>query len=110
MVFISARGGATTVPDRLLAATVFREEAERERFARVGIARAAAPERFERFRGWISQGRHAGMRYLEATAEVRSSPQRLLPGARSIVCLAAVHSARPSVASDGAEVARYASG
>src|SRR6185295_10974631 len=108
MVFISAREGATTVPDRLLAATVFREEAGRERFARFGIARATAPERFEKFRGWLAAGRHAGMKYLEATEEIRSSPQRLLPGARSIVCLAAVHSGRPLVASDGAAVARYA--
>jgi hypothetical protein len=99
-----------TVPDRLLAASVFREEAGRESFARVGIARATAPERFERFRGWIADGRHAGMKYLEATQELRASPQRLLPGARSIVCLAARHSARPLVASDGAAVARYASG
>jgi epoxyqueuosine reductase len=99
-----------SVSDRLLAATVFREEAGRERFARVGIARAAAPERFERFRGWISEGRHAGMKYLEATREVRSSPQRLLPGARSIICLAALYSGRPLIASDGATVARYASG
>lgn len=99
-----------TVPDRLFAASVFREEAGRESFAGVGIARAAEPERFERFRGWIDDGRHAGMKYLETTREIRASPQRLLPGARSIVCLAASHSARPLVASDGATVARYASG
>jgi epoxyqueuosine reductase len=98
------------VPDRLLAATVFREEAGRESFARVGIARAAVPERFESFRGWIAAGHHAGMKYLEATREVRCCPERLLPGARSIVCLAARHSPRPLVASDGATVARYASG
>src|SRR5207245_9229019 len=50
------------------------------------------------------------MKYLEATRELRASPQRLLPGARSIACLAASHSARPLVAADGATVARYASG
>ena len=97
-------------PDRLLAADVFREEAGRERFAGVGIARAAEPERFDRFREWISAGRHAGMKYLETTEAVRASPERLLPGARSIVCLSASHSGRPLVASDGATVARYASG
>ena len=97
-------------PDRLLAANVFREEAGRELFAGVGIARATAPERFERFRGWIAAGHHAGMKYLEATRELRASPQRLLPGARSSVCLAASHAARPTVASAGATVARYASG
>jgi epoxyqueuosine reductase len=112
-LFLRARREAAsrvTAPDRLLAASVFREEAGRESFARVGIARATGPERFERFRGWIAAGRHAGMKYLEETRELRASPQRLLPGARSIVCLAASHSARPLVASDGATVARYASG
>ena len=41
--------GPVSGPDRLLAANVFREEAGREHFAGVGIARAEAPERFERF-------------------------------------------------------------
>jgi epoxyqueuosine reductase len=110
-LFLRARWASrVSVPDRLLAATVFREEAGRESFARVGFARAAIPERFESFRGWIAAGHHAGMKYLEETREVRSSPELLLPGARSIVCLAARHSSLPLVASDGATVARYASG
>jgi epoxyqueuosine reductase len=99
-----------SAPDRLLAAGVFREEGERHSFVRVGIAPASAPERFDRFRGWIAAGHHAGMKYLEATSETRSDPTRLLAGARSIVCLAARHGDRPLVASDGAALARYASG
>ena len=99
-----------SAPDRLLAARVFREEGERQSFVRVGIARACAPETFERFRGWIAAGHHAGMRYLERTLETRADPARLLAGARSIVCLAARHRDRPFVASDGAVLARYASG
>src|ERR1700693_738384 len=111
-LFLRARSKASrvSVPDRLLAAFVFREEAGLESFARVGVARAAVPERFESFRSWIEAGHHAGMKYLETTQEVRFLPERLLPGARSIVCLAASHSPRPLVASDGATVARYASG
>ena len=96
--------------DRLHAAAVFREEAEREGFARVGFARAEEPPRFERFREWLGQGRHAGMKYLARTASLRARPQDLLPGARSIVCLAARHDSRPLAASDGSRVARYASG
>ena len=102
--------GSLTSPDRLLAATVFREEAERHSFVRVGIAAASAPARFERFRGWIAAGHHAGMKYLETTRETRADPTRLLAGARSIVCLAARQGDRPLVAADGATVARYASG
>jgi epoxyqueuosine reductase len=95
-----------TAPDRLLAATVFREEAERHSFVRVGIAAASAPARFERFRGWIEAGHHAGMKYLETTRETRADPTRLLAGARSIVCLAARQGDRPLVAADGATVVR----
>ncbi len=99
-----------SAPDRLLAAGVFREEARRESFVRVGIARARGPERFDRFRDWVAAGHHAGMKYLERTREIRADPSRVLAGARSIVCLAARHRDRPLAASDGATVARYASG
>jgi epoxyqueuosine reductase QueG len=75
--------------DRVAAARIFREEAEREGFSRVGIARALEPPGFVRFSDWIASGRHAGMRYLERTAGVRASPENLLAGARSVVCLAA---------------------
>ncbi|HEV8118265.1 MAG TPA: tRNA epoxyqueuosine(34) reductase QueG [Thermoanaerobaculia bacterium] len=97
-------------PDRLLAAGVLREEARREGFSRIGFARAQAPARLDRFEGWIREGRHASMDYLARTLETRSSPQRLLAGARSIVCLAAPHESRPLVASDGSRIARYAAG
>jgi epoxyqueuosine reductase len=96
--------------DRVEKARIFREEAEREGFPRIGIARAEPPARFDRFREWIGAGRHAGMSYLEATAEVRASPARLLPGAASVVCLAAPHRSEPLRAADGSLVARYAAG
>lgn len=95
-------------PDRLLAARFFREEAVREGFVRAGIARAGRPPRFDRFERWIAEGRHAGMRYLEETASVRASPEEILPGAKSIVCLSAAHAPEPRVAADGSRIARYA--
>ena len=105
-----ASAGSDTAPDRLLAARLFRQEAERQGFTRVGIARAGEPSRFDLFRSWVAGGMHAGMAYLERTLETRASPDRVLPGARSIVCLAAPHSGNPLIASDGARIARYASG
>lgn len=96
--------------DRIEAARIFRQEATRAGFSRVGIARAGEPPRFERFRGWIAAGRHAGMAYLERTKELRAAPQRLLEGARSVVCLAAPHSTRVPRAADGSRIARYATG
>jgi len=97
-------------PDRLLARNVLREEAERRGFTRFGVAAAAAPPRFEVFDRWLDEGRHAGMRYLSETRETRRSPESLLPGARSVVCLAAPHAAAAWTAPDGSKFARYARG
>ena len=97
-------------PDRLLAARVLREEAEREGFTRFGVAPAGPAPEFDRFERWIAAGYHAGMRYLEETREVRRSPDSLLSGARSVVALAAPHAAAPHDAADGARYARYARG
>ena len=94
----------TARSDRFEAARIFREEALSEGFSRFGVARALPPARFERFRDWIAAGRHAGMAYLERTVEVRSRPQNLLPGAKSVVCLAAPHRTDPLRADDGSIV------
>src|SRR5512143_459760 len=104
------RKDASAAPDRIEAARVLREEAEREGFVRVGVTSAGEPPGHARFREWIAAGRHAGMEYLARTAGVRGRPEELLPGARSIVCLAAPHSSRPLVARDGSRIARYAAG
>jgi epoxyqueuosine reductase len=98
------------LPDRLLSSRVLREEALRAGFTRVGVARAAEAPRFERFERWIDAGHNAGMRYLEDTRALRQSPGGLLPGARSVVCLAAPYSPAPYVAPDGSRFARYARG
>jgi epoxyqueuosine reductase len=103
-----AAGGES--PDRRLAAGILREEAEREGFTRFGIARAGTPPRFDRFLRWLEDGRQAGMRYLAETVGARRSPAELLPGARSIVCLAAPHRVAAFVASDGSRFGRYADG
>lgn len=74
------------------------------------MARAETPPHFDRFERWIAEGRHAGMDYLERTLTVRASPEDLLPGARTIVCLSIPHRADPQVSTDGSRVARYAAG
>ena len=101
---------ADVAPDRLLAARVLREEAEREGFTRFGIARADAAPRFERYERWIAAGLHAGMRYLEETLPERRTPSSVLSGARSVVCLAMPHAREPWLGPDGSRYARYARG
>jgi epoxyqueuosine reductase len=103
-------GAPGSPPDRLLAAAVLREEARREGFSGVGFARASRPPEFERFENWIRAGHHAGMSYLQETMGIRERPERVLPGARSVVCLASPHAGGPGLAADGSRLARYALG
>ncbi len=98
-------------PDRILAARVLREEAITAGFAKVGIARAEEPAGHARFealdRRRPARGHDATSRRRRA---IRGAPQDLLPSARSVLCLAAPHSAAPWVAADGSRFARYARG
>lgn len=57
-------------------------------FARAGICRAAPTDHREHVLQWIAEGRHGPMRYLETRLELRLDPAALIPGARSIICVA----------------------
>lgn len=50
---------------------------------------AAAPESRDHFEGWLAAGRHGEMAYLQRNAHKRTDPLQILPGARSVICLAA---------------------
>jgi len=50
---------------------------------------AAAPASADQFQNWLSEKRHGEMSWLERTAPKRADPQKILPGAKSIICLAA---------------------
>ena len=57
-------------------------------FARAGIARAE-PTRYEKeLRDWLAAGRHGEMGYLKRHEELLIDPARLVPGAKSIICVA----------------------
>jgi epoxyqueuosine reductase len=79
------------------------------------ITTAAAPQSAQRLRDWLDREHQGEMAYLQRNAEKRVDPQKILPGARSIITLAASY-ALPSAGADlsGAEreargiVARYA--
>jgi len=49
---------------------------------------AAPPESAPRFQSWLADGRNGEMGYLQRNAEKRADPQRVLPGAATIVTLA----------------------
>ncbi len=84
-------------------------------FALAGVA-PAGPTRYEdEFREWLASGRHGEMHYLAEHLAERLDPARILPGARSVICVAdRYHDGSPDViAADGparGRVARYARG
>jgi epoxyqueuosine reductase len=61
---------------------------------------------------WLADERHGEMAWLARNTNKRADPQRILPGARSLICLAAsYHSYRRSATGhlQSGEIARYAS-
>src|ERR1017187_97299 len=50
---------------------------------------AAAPDSADAFQKWIAEKQHGEMAWLERNAPKRIDPQRVLNGARSVICLAA---------------------
>jgi epoxyqueuosine reductase len=57
-------------------------------FELAGVSSADPPEDFERYQDWISQGHAGAMGYLaDRRAEVRRDVRRLLPGAKTIICV-----------------------
>ena len=52
------------------------------------IAACSAPAHATEFREWLREGEHGEMNYMERGEEKRCDPQKVLPGARSIIVLA----------------------
>ncbi len=87
---------------------------------------ATPPSGGEQFQNWLKEKRHGEMNWLERTAAKRIEPQKVLLGAKSIICLAISYarlddcravsdpksahatSCHPSPATSHAAIARYA--
>ena len=89
----------------------------RQRAAELGFddcrfTSAAAPASAENFRSWLARKNHGEMAWLERGAEKRADPQKVLPGAKSVICLAASyethHQSSPIGNRPSGLVARYA--
>lgn len=83
-------------------------------FDAVGVAAVGGTPDAERFERWIAAGRHGAMDWL-ATARNRArraDPARILPGARSVVCVLLCHEPAAEPARDArlGRIARYAAG
>jgi len=65
-----------------------RELARRCGFELAGVAAAVPHADFERYNGWVERGLAGRMGYLtDHRATIRADPRRLLPSARSIICV-----------------------
>ena len=72
---------------------------------------AAPPASAENFQNWLAQNKHGEMAWLESNADKRMEPQKVLPGAKSVICLAASYAQEPSTRNRKPEtglIARYA--
>ena len=111
------------VPPRIDQENAATKDAIRRRARDLGFddchfAATSTPASADRFRHWLAEERHGEMTWLNRTAAKRSDPQLVLPGAQTVICLAASYAmgardfnsqpstldARPSTA----VIARYA--
>jgi len=96
------------------AARRIKERALAMGFEAVGIAAVDPIEAREHYEAWLAAERHGEMRYLASRKhrERRADPARILPGIRSVVCVALCHTPGRDPARDRrlGTIARYAVG
>lgn len=73
---------------------------------RIAVAKEATHA--EAFREWIGEGLHGDMAWMEKTPHRRCDPREVLPGCKSVICLALNYYPGRSSGADGYRIARYA--
>ena len=68
---------------------------------------AAAPASAEQFQKWLAQNRHGEMSWLERNEAKRIDPQKVLPEAGSMICLASSYQIANQKSGDVARYARF---
>jgi len=100
--------------ERQVAAQRIKEHALALGFEAVGIAAVTPLEAQTHYEAWLAAERHGQMRYLASRKhrERRADPARLLPGIRSVVCVALCHEPGRGEMRDRrlGRIARYAAG
>jgi epoxyqueuosine reductase len=79
-------------------------------FDRVALGPATPPPHADAFERWLDAGYAGGMTYMARTRAERADPERLLPGARSVVAVALSYAPPGPDSEDWQPVARYARG
>lgn len=96
------------MPDPARTRSLFLAAARRAGFQLAGVAPAAPVEDFRLYEQWVRDGLAGPLRYLtDHRADLRADPRRLLPSARSVLCVGLLYNTRgPALHS----VSRYAWG
>jgi epoxyqueuosine reductase len=68
--------------------SAIRQRAKELGFEDCRFTTSAPPESAPQLRAWLAAGCHGEMAYLARHADRRADPQRILPGARTVICLA----------------------
>ena len=81
-------------------------------FFACGIAKAEAVDSgtADGYRRWIADGGHASMHYLADNIDKRLDPRLLMPGVKSIVCVALSYAPAKTIPADQYQIAYYAYG
>jgi epoxyqueuosine reductase len=88
-----------------------RAEAHRLGFEFVGFARAEPLEKEARnLEKWLSANAHGAMKYMENHFDLRIDPRKLVPGARSVICLTFNYFTEKTQPDDAPKLAKYAFG
>ena len=87
-------------------------EAQGLGFFACGIAKAEAVDSgtADGYRRWIADGGHASMHYLADNIDKRLDPRLLMPGVKSIVCVALSYAPAKTIPADQYQIAYYAYG
>ena len=92
--------------------TLIKAEAQRLGFDACGFAQAELVDEdaVQRYSEWISSGEHSCMAWAERHDDIRRDPHLLLPGARSVICLAMNYYPSRFQPADAPQFAYYAYG
>lgn len=90
---------------------VIRQRARELGFDDCRFTTAAPPDSARHLQRWLGEGKHGTMAYLERNSPKRADPQKVLPGAATVICLANSYSPgarRSDLPPQVGVVARYA--
>jgi epoxyqueuosine reductase len=109
---VSTRQATAQAAPKLDAKADIRQRALELGFDDCRFTTAAAPASAEQFQSWVAGKNHGEMAWLERNAPKRADPQKVLPGARSVITLAVSYQTEDRQSSivnrQSGVVARYA--